>query len=177
MVIGLKTVRAAPDGRAVELELLPAPPPRPEPTHKSAERGHAAPRPHAAPALSPIATAPDTPTFAPAPKTESGPQAAAGLKGLSPSLSGRMGCDDAAGFHMTPAQRQVCAGRLARLAQTAQPLDLNIPNRQRSAYDRYERCRDFFHNEPVVPPSQQVTETGTHFTPADANRCPMADRF
>ena len=182
MVIGLKVARPPPDSRTVELELIPAPPLRPEPAHKPAERGHVALplRPHQTPAPSPdtpIAALPETPNSAPAPKTEAGPQSAAGFKGLSPSLSGRTGCDDALGFHMTPAQRQVCADKLARLAQNAQSLDINIPNQQRSAYDRYSRCRDFFHNEPVVPPSQQVTETGTHFTPADANKCPMADRF
>jgi hypothetical protein len=181
MVMGLEVAAPPPDRRAVELELIPAPP-RPSPPHTTLEHESTASsrrvRPAPAPSLQDsVVDLPETPTPAPAPKTEAGRQSDGGPRGLSPSLNGRTGCDDALGLHLTPAQHQTCISNSAQWARQARPLDLNIPNRQRLEYDRYARCRDFFHNEPVVQPSQQVTETGTHFTPADANKCPMADRF
>jgi len=182
MVMGLKVPTRPPESRAMELELILAPRPRLEPPHKPPEHENAASSQPARPAPAPslqdsVAALPETPIPVPAPKTEASRQSDGGPRGLSPSLSGRMGCDDALGLHLTPVQHQTCINNSAQLARQATPLDLNIPNQQRSDYDRYERCRDFFRNDPIVPPSQQVTETGRRFAPADANKCPMADRF
>jgi hypothetical protein len=181
MVVGLKTVAPPPEDRAVELELIPALQHQPEPAHEPPGRGRVAlpPGPHLAPAPeAPVATLPEAPTPTPAPQPEAAPQPGAGLKGFSASLSGRMGCDDALGFHLTSAQRQVCDDNLARLAQNAKPLPLlRIPDRKKAAYDRNERCRDFIRNAPIVPPSQQVSETGGRFTLDDASKCPVVDRM
>jgi hypothetical protein len=178
MVMGLKAPVRPPQSRALELVLSPRL--RPEPPRPPAHGNAASQRARSPPPPSPrdsVTAPPAAPAPAPAATTDADRQSDGRPRGFSPSLSGRMGCDDALGLHLTPAQHQTCIDNSARLARQAAPLGVNIPNQQRSAYDRYERCRDFFHNEPVVPPSQQVTETGTRFTPADANKCPMADRF
>lgn len=109
---------------------------------------------------------------------EAGPAPEAAPTVLLPSLSGRTGCDGALGLRLTSQQRQTCADNQARLTQAAPPLDLaNIPSRKKLAYDRNERCRDFFRNDPIVPPALQRGESGAHFEAADANKCPIPDRM
>lgn len=156
MVIGLKIVGPPPEDRAMEVRLIPAPKlqPRPEPAHRSPERSNAAAplRPHLAPQPSSEASAvtlPATPAPAPAPQADAGP------KGLLPSLSGRLGCDDPITFHLTPEQRQACDNRLARLAREARPLAPNIPAEKQADYDRHVRCQKEY-RQAGVPPANQV---------------------
>jgi hypothetical protein len=145
MVIGLKVVGPPPECRAMEVRLVPAPKsqPRPEPAQRSPERPNAATplRPHLTPLPSsqaPAVTLPEAPTPTPAPQAEAGP------KGLLPSLSGRLGCDDPLTFHLTPEQRQACDNRLAKLAREARPLAPNIPDEKQAQYDTHVRCRDTY---------------------------------
>jgi hypothetical protein len=68
----------------------------------------------------------------------------AGAKGLLPSLSGRLGCDDAQAVHLTREQHQACVGNLARLAQGAKPLNIYIREGKQIDYDRYVHCQTVY---------------------------------
>ena len=146
MVVGLKVAKPPPEDRAIELTLL-APPQlerTPRPVERSPERAAAAPvlKPHAPPQVSPAAPVtalPETPAPPAAPKRDYGPKVETGPDDYA--LSGKMGCDDPLGMKLTPAQRQICAGKLGRLAQDAKPLD-NIPEGKRRDFDRTARCQD-----------------------------------
>ena len=164
MVLGLKIVTPPPGDRAMEVRLMPAfaPQPRQEPAHRRPERSNAAPsvRPHLAPQSSsgsPITALPETPAPAPAPNPEAGP------KGLLPSLSGRLGCGDSVAARLTPEQRQTCANNLARLAQEARPLGLNIPEQKKADYDRYVRCGETYRHA-GVPSMNERAPDGTLIT-------------
>jgi len=180
MVVGLRVAAPPPENRAIDLQLIPAPElqPRPEPLHRSPERSSAAPplRPHFAPQPSSEASAlalPEVPT--PAPAATPG----AGLKGLLPSLSGRLGCDDSEASRLTPEQRQACANALARLAQETKSLSLNIPDQKKAGYDRYVRCFNDYTRGGVPssgghdPSSGSIAGLG--YVPS-FKECPVEDR-
>jgi hypothetical protein len=169
MVVGLKVAQPPPEGRPIEVELIPppVPQPRPEPARKPQQvaRPNALPalRPHLtpqAPAEASVPVLPATPAPAPAAPPDSGP------KGLLPGLSGKLGCDDPLTFHLTPEQRQVCANNLARLGREARPLELNIPDQKKAAYDRYVHCGKVYRNAGVPPSGSNedgpITGGGVH---------------
>jgi hypothetical protein len=157
MVIGLRVAQPLPESRPIELQLLSRPPdlrPRPEPAHRAAERSTtaAAPlRPHLTPQPSPEVSAVTLPYTPAPPPTNPG----AGLRGLLPSLSGRLGCDDPITFHLTPEQRQACDNRLAKLARETKPLAPNIPDEKQADYDRHVRCQKEY-RQAGVPSANQV---------------------
>ena len=164
MVLGLRVVAPPPEDRAMELRLIPAfePQPRPEVAHRRPERSNATPslRPRPTPQPSseaPVAALPETPAPAPAPIADAGP------KGLLPSLSGRLGCDDSVAARLTPEQRQVCANNLARLTLEARPLGLNIPEQKKADYDRYVRCGETYRHA-GVPSLNERAPDGTLIT-------------
>ena len=143
MVLGLRAAAPPPETRPVEIQLLPpleARTPVPQPVPQSGRQAQRpALKPHVSPApaipLAPL-TLPEVPkAAAPAPEV-AGPVD----KGLKPGLSGRLGCDDPLGFHLTEAQLAVCQNNLGATARTARPLDLNISDANRQAYDRTVRC-------------------------------------
>jgi len=179
MVIGLKVLSPPSEGRAVELRLvtLPEVMPRLETVRRAAPRS-AAPSLRQRPAPQP---APEALAAAPSQTPASAASAEAGGKGLLPGLWGRMGCDDPAAFRLTPEQRQACLGALAQRAATARPLGLNLSDQKKTAFDRYEHCRNYYRNDPTVPLSQQIVpETGKPPEPGyipSFKECPLADRF
>ena len=153
MVVGLRIEGPPPEDRAVELQLIPPSKttPRPQPAHRQPERGgpatflgpHPTPTP---PPEAPVLALPAAP--APGPQPEAGP--GIGLRGLSPSLSGRLGCDSPLGRPLTSEQRQACYDNLARRTRQAPQLALNIPADKKAAYDRYA-CRHEYIRRPKVP--------------------------
>jgi hypothetical protein len=146
MVVGLRVLAPPPETRALELRLVFAPVlrTRPEPAHRPPERANVAaplklsraPQP---PTEAPVPALPDTPTPTPS-RPGIGAQADGASHGLLPGFRERVGCNDPGAFHLTAEQRQACADDLARLARDARLLALNIPERKKTAYDRYERC-------------------------------------
>jgi hypothetical protein len=142
LVIGIKGLAPTPEERAIELRLIPAFEPQPQPRPETAHQSPRAPnalqplRPHLTPQpLSEVPTLALPETAAPAPVPSQG----LGPRGLLPSLSGRLGCD-LQDRRLTPEQRQVCANNLVRLAREARPLGPNIPDNKKAGYDRYVRC-------------------------------------
>ena len=163
MVVGLKVLRPLPESRAVEVELVPAPElqSRPAPPLGPPERARNTPplRPRPTPRPSPeapVAAPPETP--APAPRVY-GPLPE-GPKGMAPSLSGRMGCDDVLGFHVNSAQRQACADNLAKLGREAKPFELDIPDDKKAEYDRHVRCNRDYTERPGIAPMTEYDADG-----------------
>jgi hypothetical protein len=145
MVAGLRVIPPPPEAPPIEIQLIPpipVPVSQPAPTTGpvSAPR-QAAPRPVLRPHVSPLPPAPLPPVIVPeaASPAPSAP-VAAGPKGLLPSLTGRLGCDDPASFHLTDAQRAVCDQRLAEVAKSTKPLALNIAQEAKDDFDRKVRC-------------------------------------
>ena len=184
MVLGLKVARPPPENPAIELRLIPAPEPRPrpEPAHRSPERSSAAAplRPHLAPRPSSEASVPALPE-APAPGPA--PSPGAGSRGLLPSLSGRLGCDDPHASRLTPEQRQACANALARLAREARPLNIFIPEGKQIDYDRYVHCQTVYKHAGMPASGSQdsstesvgLTMAGLGYVPT-FKECPPGDR-
>ncbi len=146
MVVGLKLATPPPEDRAIEVRLMPPlklqPPP--QPARRQAERAGPAtalrPRPTPPPPGAPALARPETAAPAAAPEAVAG--TGLGPNGLAPSLSGRLGCDNALGAHLTPEQRQACEDNLVREALKAPQLGLNIPDVKKAQYDTHIRCRD-----------------------------------
>lgn len=172
MVVGLRVLTPPPESPTVEVELIPARPlqPRPEPARRPSEHTGAGappkPRPTPTPAPEmPVAAPPETP--APAPKVY-GPLPER-PKGLAPSLSGRMGCEDVLGFHVNSAQRQACADNLARLGRETKPFDLDIPDRKKAEYDHDVHCLRDYTARPGIPPMTEYDADG-NVIPGPAGR-------
>jgi hypothetical protein len=147
MVLGLRVLAPPPEGRAIELRLVPAPELRIhlQPAHRRPERTNvAAPvqrrRAPPLPTEAAIPALPDTPAPTLTPRPGIGAQADGASQGLLPGFRERVGCNDPGVFHLTTEQRRACADDLARLARDARPLALDIPIRKQADYDRYERC-------------------------------------
>ena len=143
MVVGLKVLRPPPEGRALEVRLVPALKPRPRarfadrplPRPLPGAPSQRPPTPQPLPALPTIA-APETP----APGSNAGPLADGTPKGLLPGLRGQLGCNDPDAYRLTTDERRTCAESLARLAPNARSLDLNISASKKAEYDKYEFC-------------------------------------
>jgi hypothetical protein len=149
MAVGLRIALPPPEDRAVELQLIAPfkPPPRPQPARRQPARASPAPslRPHPTPTPppeTPVLPLPATPAPAPTPDADPGP--GFGPRGLSPSFSGRLGCENPLGARLTPEQRQVCVDNLARETQEAPRFSLNIPDSKKAQYDTHIRCRDTY---------------------------------
>jgi hypothetical protein len=181
MVIGLRVATAPPEERAIALQLIPRPPelqPRSEPVQRAPERSTnaAAPlRPHLTPQPPPEASAVTLPEAA-----TPAPNPGARLRGLLPSLSGRLGCDDAQASRLTPEQRQACANTLARLAQEARPLNIYIPEGKKVDYDRYVHCGEVYRHAGMPASGSHDSSTpgsiaGLGYIPSFAE-CPVGDR-
>jgi len=149
MVVGLKLTTPPPEDRAIELRLIPPLKlqPRPQPARLQPERASPAPALRPRPTSSPP---PDVPvlalpeTAAPVAPPDAGAGPGLGPKGLSPSLSGRLGCDNPLGARLTPEQRQACEDNLARETLKAPQFGLNIPDDKKAQYDTHVRCRDTY---------------------------------
>ena len=146
MVLGVRAVRPPPEAPPIEIRLLPAlQPPPPVKAAQTPPRApqHALPRPILQPR--PLALPPPLPpVIVPAQPGPAAPPAASGdgapRKGLLPSLTGRLGCDDPASFHLTDAQRAVCDQHMAEVARAAKPLALNMDLDKKADLDRKARC-------------------------------------
>jgi hypothetical protein len=182
MVIGLKVARPPPENQPIDVQLIPPPElqPRPQPARRAPERSttSATPlRPHLTPQPPPevpVLALPGTPAPAPAPAFGSG------SKGLLPSLSGRLGCDDAQAVHLTREQHQACVSNLARLAQEAKPLNIYIPEGKQIDYDRYVHCQTVYKHAGMPSsgshdPSTPGSIAGLGYVPSFAE-CPPGDR-
>jgi hypothetical protein len=114
MVVGLKVLTPPPEGRAIEVRLVPSPVlrRRPQPARPSAERPKIAPplRARPAPEPSPSAVAAALPQTPPPP-----PQARAGPdpQALRNALRGLTGCADPAANHLNREEKEACDRRLA----------------------------------------------------------------
>jgi hypothetical protein len=145
MVAGLRVVQPPAETPPIEIRLIPSIPVS-QPTRIAAPApapAHAAPRPVLRPHLpaSPQVPLPPVPLPEAAPGPPAPPAPAQGPpRGLLPSLSGRLGCDDPASFHLSDAQRAVCDQRLAEVAKATKPLNLNIAEANQADYDRHKRC-------------------------------------
>jgi hypothetical protein len=148
MVLGVRAVKPPPEPPPIEIQLMPAllrpPPVTPERTPPRAPPPRAPlrpilqPRPLAVPSPLPPVVAPTAPAPAAPPPPPSGDGAS--RKGLLPSLTGRLGCDDPASFHLTDAQRAVCDQRLAEVSKTVKPLALNMDLDKKAELDRKAKC-------------------------------------
>jgi hypothetical protein len=83
-------------------------------------------------------------TAAPVAPPDAGAGPGLGPKGLSPSLSGRLGCDHPLAARLTPEQRQACEANLVREALKAPQFGPDIPDGKRAQYDTHVRCRDTY---------------------------------
>jgi hypothetical protein len=108
----------------------------------------------------------------PAQTRQDGQVADAPQRGLLPSLSGRMGCDDRPGSRPTEAQRQACYDNAARLAQNARQLDLNISAQNKAAYDHYVMCMTWLRQP--IPAYSNNNGMGDDATMT--MKCPFKDR-
>jgi len=163
MVVGLRVVQPPPEQRAMDVTLVPPIDfkPRPQKPQPAAERAAPTPlpilKPHIAPRVPPqappaVPTTPAPATPAPAPAKPEGPARVYGpVEGSGGgSTSGKLGCDDFLGFHLTGAQRETCLQNLARLGKNANPIDL-IPADKLAEYERYSRCRETYKDVAGVP--------------------------
>ncbi len=183
MVLGLKVDEPPPEGRAMEVRLIPPPqarsrpkPPRPTQNAQRAAapaplRPHLTPAPPAAVSTTPL---PETSAQAAPPKVLYGPS------GLQPSVSGRLGCDDPLGIHMTPEQRQACANNMAALGRAAKPLGLDISARKQADYDRKVHCQDVYKRGGMPSFNSLDASTGGQINGLGYNpslkECPPGDR-
>ena len=162
MAFGLRVIAPPVEDHAIELSLVPefTPPPRPQPARQAPARPNVAPslRPQSTPEA-PAAAPPETPAPAPAPARVYGPEA--GPKGVGPSLSGRLGCDEPLTYHLTEAQRQVCSNNMARLGREAKAFDLNIPADKRAEYDRSVHCKDVYTERGGIAPLTEYNPDGS----------------
>jgi hypothetical protein len=168
MAAGLRVLTPPPEPRALELRLVPASELRrqPPPARTAQDRADvAAPRPGrptpSRPPEVPLAAAPETP----APAPDRGSQAAAGGKGLLPDFRAQLGCNDPVAFRLTTEERRACAESLARLAQAAKPLALDIPDRKRAEYDKYARCLRLQQSVPVPSLDPNDPSSGAEVLP------------
>jgi hypothetical protein len=134
---------------------------------------HVAPTPAPLPpvALPQVAAKPAPPAAIPG---EGGP------KGLLPSLTGRLGCDDPITFHLTKEQMAVCEQRLAETAKAAKPLALDIAAAKMAEYERDRRCHDIYTRGGIPSSSSHDDSTGQQITGLGYNPslrdCPAGTR-
>jgi hypothetical protein len=147
MVLGVRAVQPPPEAPPIEIQLMPAllqPPPVKAPPTPPRTPQHALPRPVLQPRPTPVPS-PLPPVIAPTIPGPVAPPVASGdgeaRKGLLPSLSGRLGCDDPATFHLTDAQRAVCDQHMAEVARTTKPLALNMDLDKKADLDRKAKCQ------------------------------------
>lgn len=176
MVLGLKATAPLQEGRAVEARLIRRPEPQPPPEPAVHTPGRANPAfstrlPRALPQPPPEATpvAPP-PSAAPAPGPQSTPEAVP--KDLAPALRGLLGCEESLRLSLSTEQRQACADRAARQAQTTRPLGPHIPDGKKAEYDRYANCRAKFRERgmpsmnPAANPSSPTNPSPSSINPS-----------
>jgi hypothetical protein len=165
MVLGVRAVKLPPEASPIEIRLLPAllaPPPvkavqtPPRAPQHAVPRPILQPRPLALPPPLPPVIAPVAPGPA-APPTASGDGAP--RKGLLPSLTGRLGCDDPASFHLTDAQRAVCDQHMAEVARATKPLALNMDLDKKADLDRKARCQAMGKGPGAMPNLRSLDES------------------
>jgi hypothetical protein len=180
MVAGLRITTPPPEPPAIQVQLVtPFVQPRPIPAAARAARQPVLPPRAAPPVPTPIPQLPlpQTATAPAPPEPTPGP---GGPKGLLPSLTGKLGCDDPASFHLNPQQLAECQERLAQTAKTAMPLALDIAEARLAEYDRNRKCRDLARNGGAMPSSRSHDDStgavaGLGYNPS-FRQCGIKDR-
>ncbi len=155
LAFGVRLVQPPPEAEAIQVALLPplasAPEPAPDKARRAPSTAKAAPAP--APLIKPrpipFSRSPLPPVALPEAQASqpSKPQAAAPPGPVDADghfrsgLRLKVGCADPDPFHLTPQEQQTCGEKLAEMAKTAKPLDINIPDDKRAEYERATRCR------------------------------------
>lgn len=80
---------------------------------------------------------------------------APGLKGLRTTL----GCASPDTYRLTPEERALCLQRLAKEAQNARELGINIPAAKQAEYDRYTACHRAYNAASIAPSGSQSDGT------------------
>lgn len=186
MVLGLRVIKPLPEPPSIELRILPPftiaaaprvvgrPAKKERPPPQPALKPHLTPQPRTAqtPPLT-LATRPAEPH-----KERAGPllpEEGDAPKGMRPSITGRLGCDDPISFHLTEAQKARCESNVGQLAKTAPRLDLDIDDAKLRAYDRAVRCHA---NRTGAMPSSAAGEGSSKGLGAvpSLKDCPPGDR-
>jgi len=160
MVFGVRAVKPPPEAPPIEVQLIPAfiqpkpvpaptPPPAPSAAAQRAQPSRPVLTPHISPQPAPLPAVPLPEAAKPAPPAPPAPPSAVAVQGapkggLLPSLTGRLGCDDPASFHLTKAQMDVCEQKFAETAKTAKPLALDIATARMAELERNRRCHDIY---------------------------------
>jgi len=167
MVLGLRAVKLPPEASPIQVELIaPFAQTRPSPAvvpTPSPAPARAAQRPTLAPHLSPAPPAPLPPVVLPEAAKPAPPTAQPGEgapRGLLPSLTGRLGCDDPISFHLTKEQMAVCEQKFAETAKAAKPLALDIANARMAELDRERRCHNIYTRGSIPSSSSHDESTG-----------------
>ena len=183
MVLGLRVIKPPPESPAIELQIVPpftiaaapravAAPKKERPVPRPALKAHVSPLP-------PTVSAPPLTLPAPAPHRERAgpllPEEGDDAKGIRPSLTGRLGCDDPMSFHLTDAQKARCENNVGAAARAAKSLNLDIADAKLRAYDRAARCHAAATGAMPASASGEGASKGLGYVPS-LKECPPGDR-
>lgn len=191
MVLGLRAVAPPPEAPPIQVQLIPplpllqqrsAPARAPPPPTLERHEPRTELRPHFAPPPPVVApTPPPVALPAPQPKREkAGPllDESNGDKGWRPTLTGRLGCEDPASFHLNEGQRAVCQNNVGETARRARPLDLDISDENKAAFDHAARCHEAYGRGGIPSATESsggASIKGLGYVPS-LKECPPTDR-